>query len=375
MTPTDQALRARIIAFYLPQFHPIPENDEWWGRGFTEWTNVTRARPLFRGHYQPQLPTDLGFYDLRVPEVREAQAEMARTHGVEGFCYWHYWFNGRRLLDRPMNELLATGKPDFPFCIGWANESWTRRWTGEEAEVLLQQTYSQEDDLAHARWLAQAFADPRYIRVGGRPLFILYRAPALPDAKRTIETFRKECIRLGVGEPFIVGRDTHNPGKDMREWGCDITESSSPNLNVLPNAFRPARIADWRRNLSLGVVSGHLKVFDYETGCRMMEFARPAHPHIPGFFVGWDNTPRRGDKAIILIRSTPAAFGRGLRVVLDSVAAKPREERLVFLNAWNEWAEGMYLEPGQLHGHGYLEALRAELLRGNAGTASHHLQR
>ena len=374
-TSTEQALRARIIAFYLPQFHPIPENDEWWGKGFTEWTNVARARPLFRGHHQPQLPTDLGFYDLRVPEVREEQAAMARAHGVEGFCYWHYWFNGRRLLDRPMNELLATGKPDFPFCIGWANESWTRRWTGEEAEVLLQQTYSQEDDLAHARWLAQAFADPRYIRVSGRPLFVLYRAPALPDAKRTIETFRRECVRLGVGEPFIVGRDTHNPGKDMREWGCDITESSSPNLNVLPNAFRAAPIADWRRNLSLGVVSGQLKVFDYEAGCRMMELARPAHPHIPGFFVGWDNTPRRGEKAIILIRSTPAAFGRGLRVVLDSVAATPSEERLVFVNAWNEWAEGMYLEPGQLHGHGFLEALRAELTRRHVDAASHSLQR
>jgi len=360
----DRPLRARVIAFYLPQFHPIPENDQWWGKGFTEWTNVTKSLPLFRGHHQPQLPADLGFYDLRVPEVREQQAELAREYGVEGFCYWHYWFNGKRLLDRPVNELLATGRPHFPFCLGWANESWTRRWTGEEAEVLLKQTYSHEDDLAHGRWLAQSFSDPRYIRVGGRPLFVLYRAPALPDARRTIDTFRRECVRLGVAEPFIVGRDTHHPGADMRDWGCDITESSSPNLNALPGAFRPAGgIGDWLRNASLGVFSGSVKIFDYENSCRLMELSRPKHFHFPGFFVGWDNTPRRGKQAIILVHSNPAAFGRGLRIVFDSIAERPREQRIVFLNAWNEWAEGMYLEPGQLFGHGFLEALKAELMR------------
>jgi lipopolysaccharide biosynthesis protein len=359
-------MRARVIAFYLPQFHPIPENDNWWGKGFTEWTNVTRSEPLFRGHHQPQLPADLGFYDLRVGEVREQQAAMAREYGIEGFCYWHYWFNGKRLLDRPINELLATGKPNFPFCVGWANESWTRRWTGEEAEVLLKQTYSHDDDLAHARWLAETFSDPRYIRVNGRPLFVLYRAPSLPEAQRTTDTFRQECARLGVPEPFIVGRDTHHPGTDMRGWGCDITESSSPNLTVLPGAFRPAGRADWVRNVSLGVLSGSLKVYDYEQGCRLMERARPKHPHFPGFFVGWDNTPRRGNKAIILIRSTPDAFARGLRVVFDSVADQPLETRVVFLNAWNEWAECMYLEPGQLYGHGFLAALRSELTRGSA---------
>jgi lipopolysaccharide biosynthesis protein len=357
-------VNTRVIAFYLPQFHPIPENDAWWGKGFTEWTKVTRTRPLFRGHHQPQLPADLGFYDLRVPEVREQQAELARNHGVEGFCYWHYWFSGKRLLARPLDEMLASGRPDFPFCVGWANESWTRRWTGEEAEVLLQQTYSVEDDLAHARWLAQTFSDSRYIHVRGRPLFVLYRAPALPDARRTTDTFRAECVRLGVPEPFIVGRDTHNPGVDMRTWGCDTSESSSPNLNVLPGAFRPpGHMSDWRRNLRLGVFSGRLKLFDYESSCGLMEAARPEHPHIPGFFVGWDNTPRRGDKAIVLVGSTPDAFGRRLRVVLESVSKHQPDERIVFLNAWNEWAECMYLEPGERYGHGFLEALRTELTR------------
>ena len=354
-------MSARVIAFYLPQFHPIPENDEWWGKGFTEWTNVTRSAPLFRGHHQPQLPADLGFYDLRLPEVRVQQAEMARAHGIEGFCYWHYWFNGRRLLNRPIDEMLARGEPDFPFCVGWANESWTRRWTGEEAEVLLKQTYSEQDDLAHARWLAQTFSDSRYIRVDGRPLFVLYRAPALPDARRTTDTFRAECVRLGVTEPLIVGRDTHNPGTDMREWGCDTSESSSPNLGALPGAFAPPGLRDLARNLSIGVVSSSLKVFDYERSCELMERARPKHSHFPGFFVGWDNTPRRGDKAIVLKDSTPEAFARGFRVVLRSVRDKPPQSRIVFLNAWNEWAECMCLEPGRLFGLGFLEAVKAEL--------------
>ena len=330
---------------------------------------VVKATPLFRGHHQPQLPSDLGFYDLRIPEIREQQAELARDHGIEGFCYWHYWFNGKRLLDRPINEVLATGRPNFPFCVGWANESWTRRWTGEEAEVLLKQTYSEQDDLAHARWLAQTFSDPRYIRVDGRPLFVLYRAPSLPDPVRTTDTFRAECVRLGVPEPYIVGRDTHTPGTDLREWGCDISESSAPNLTVLPRAFQPRpSLRDFARNARLGVLSSSLKIYDYERASELMERVRPTHPHIPGFFVGWDNTARRGRKAIILVRSTPEAFARGFARVLHSVRDRPPEHRIVFLNAWNEWAEGMCLEPSRLYGHGLLQALKAELTAGAANT-------
>jgi lipopolysaccharide biosynthesis protein len=366
---------ARLIAFYLPQFHPVPENDAWWGKGFTEWTNVTKARPLFACHYQPHLPADLGFYDLRVPEVREAQAQLAREHGIEGFCYWHYWFHGKRLLERPLDEVLRSGKPDFPFCLGWANESWSRRWTGEEKEILLKQEYSHEDNLNHARWLAKVFSDQRYMCVNSRPIFVLYRPPALPDAKQTIDTIKAECTRLGLPEPYVIGRDTHNPGVDMRKFGCDITESSAPNLAVLPRVFRPVNwLKDGLRNFKLGVRALDLKVFDYEKACQLMEAARPAHEHIPGFFTGWDNTPRRGRHAVILIRSTPEAFGRGLETVLKSVIHKPSEERIVFLNAWNEWAEGMCLEPDQKYGHLYLKVLKAELEKSAQNITPHPVQ-
>ena len=207
---------ARLIAFHLPQFHPILENDQWWGKGFTEWTNVARAKPLFRGHYQPRLPADLGYYDLQGAETRQAQAELATAYGIEGFCYWHYWFHGIRLLERPVDEILASGEPDFPFCLAWANESWSRSWLGDKREVLIEQKYSEQDDRVHARWLAKAFADPRYIHVNGRPLLVVYKPMDLPEAKRTTEIFRDECRRLGQPEPYLVGIDAHCPGTDMR---------------------------------------------------------------------------------------------------------------------------------------------------------------
>ncbi len=184
--------RPRALAFYLPQFHPIPENDEWWGRGFTEWTNVTRAKPLYPGHYQPHVPGELGYYDLRVPEVREAQAALAAAHGISGFVYYHYWFHGTRLLERPFDEVLASGSPDFPFALCWANEEWTRNWDAQTGKVLMPQEFSDEDDLAHIRWLATAFADDRYIKIDGRPLMLIYRAAAAPQPE-------EDCGHLAEG--------------------------------------------------------------------------------------------------------------------------------------------------------------------------------
>ncbi|MDQ3627188.1 MAG: glycoside hydrolase family 99-like domain-containing protein, partial [Verrucomicrobiota bacterium] len=213
----------RAIAFYLPQFHPIPENDEWWGKGFTEWTNVAKTRPIYPGHYQPHLPNELGFYDLRLPEARDAQADLARDHGIHGFCYYHYWFNGRRVLERPFNEVLASGRPDFPFCLCWANENWTRAWDGREHDVLLAQHYSEADDREHIRWLCRAFADPRYIRIKGKPLFLVYRTTALPDPRRTTDIWREEARRLGIGELFLGRVESNFPGErgDPRPLGFD----------------------------------------------------------------------------------------------------------------------------------------------------------
>jgi hypothetical protein len=368
---SDRGTRARAIAFYLPQFHPVPENDEWWGSGFTEWANVARARPAFRGHYQPHLPGELGFYDLRLPEVRAAQAELAASHGIEGFCWWHYWFEGRRLLGRPFDDVLASGEPSFPFCLAWANESWSRRWLGEERDVLMEQTYSPEDDVRHARWLAGVFADDRYLRVDGRPLFLVYRPRHLADPSRTIEALREEPRRLGVGEPYLVGVNAHCPKVDCRELGFDATLEFEPQLSVLPEFMRDGpSLGKLRRNLRFGVPSGQLKLYDYARARGWMTARQPRFPAIPSIFVGWDNSPRRGKDGVIVVGSTPERFEVGLEQLVGSVEERPAEERLVFLNAWNEWAEGNHLEPDERHSRAYLEAVARVLRPDGAPTAT-----
>ena len=358
-TRSDLRPAVRLVAFHLPQFHPIPENDRWWGKGFTEWTNVARAKPLFRGHYQPRLPADLGYYDLRVPEARHAQAELARSYGIEGFCYWHYWFHGTRLLERPVDEILATGEPDFPFCLAWANESWSRSWLGDEREVLIEQKYSEGDDGVHARWLARAFADPRYIQVNGRPMLVVYRPLSLPDARRTTDIFRDECRRMGMPEPYLVGIDAHCPGTDMRELGFDMTEHHEPQLGVLGwDAVddRPRR-SKLIRNLKKGVFSPTFKIFTYRESVELMAKVRPTFPNFPCCITGWDNTARRGRHAIVMVDPDPEVFRCQLSLVTKSVLHKDIDERIVFINAWNEWAEGMYLEPDARFGHDYLNVV------------------
>ena len=351
--------RARLIAFYLPQFHPIPENDAWWGKGFTEWTNVGKAKPIYRGHVQPLLPADLGFYDLRLPEAREAQAELAQQHGIEAFCYWHYWFNGKRVLERPFEEVLASGRPGFPFCLGWANESWSRSWLGDSRQIILEQTYSDADTRAHAQWLAKAFADPRYLRFSGRPLFLVYRPAKLPDPKRFTDLLRSEITRLGLPDPYLVGCDGHSFGMDMRQHGFDITEHHEPQLGVLPGALSTS-LRESLREIFKGRRKWHkAKVYRYEDARRWMDAVRPNFPHLSGYFVGWDNTARRGRQAVVIDGATPEAVGADLRRLIDSLQDRPWEERVVFVNAWNEWAEGMYLEPDQLQGTKMLKAVHA----------------
>jgi len=352
-------LQTRLITFYLPQFHPIPENDEWWGKGFTEWANVTRTRPLFRGHYQPHLPADLGFYDLRLPEARQAQADLAREYGIDGFCYYHYWFKGKRLLERPFNEVLASGKPNFPFCLCWANETWSRRWLGEESHILAKQDYSPQDDLVHARSLLPAFADPRAIKVDGRPLFLVYRPKDLPEPERTTDVFRQACLENGLPEPYLVGVNAHCRRENCKLIGFDHTLDFRPQLGALPGAFKEGRNWDkLRRNLRQGILSPDLTVYEYGKAIAQMEKAPDDFDKIPSVFVGWDNTPRRGEKGIVVRNTSPQRFERYLA---DTIAeAKPigADGKLVFINAWNEWAEGNHLEPDQEHGHAFLEAVR-----------------
>jgi lipopolysaccharide biosynthesis protein len=370
--------RARLVAFYLPQMYPIPENDEWWGPGFTEWTSVAGAPRLFRGHRQPRVPADLGFYDLRLPETRAAQADLARAHGIEAFCYWHYWFAGKRLLERPFAEVLASGEPDFPFCLAWANQAWTDTWLGT-GRVLQDQPYSPEDDEAHARWLTAAFADDRYLRVDGRPLLVIYRPADLPDPARTTEVIRREAVRAGLAEPFVIGLDGWAVGRDFRADGLDGSVSFSPRLDLLPhlNATPPLqrpyrKVARLVRNARLGVPSSTLKVYDYRAHNDALRALRAgfAHPYYPTVAVGWDNTPRRAEAAVVMLHDDAAHFGAELATVIGEVATKPYEDRLVFLNAWNEWAEGNYLEPDVDRGLATLEAVRRANRRSEPAVAA-----
>jgi len=359
-----QNARARAIAFYLPQFHPIPENDAWWGKGFTEWANVTRAKSLFGGHNQPRLPTDLGFYDLRLPDSRQDQADLARQYGIEGFCYWHYWFDGKRLLERPFNEVLESGQPDLPFCLAWANETWSRRWLGEPKDVLMKQTYSDEDDLKHIRWLIRAFEDDRYMTVDKRPMFLIYRPSDLPSPQNTTDLFREECLKSGIKNPYLIGVNGHDVNLDSTGIGFDATLHFTPQLGILPEAFEDGPLASkLERNLRFGVQSDVLKIYDYKESVKAMLSLREnlPHPTIPSICVGWDNTPRRAEKAIILTESDPDFFKRELSALIDEQSAKPSDERLIFLNAWNEWAEGNHLEPDVQNERRFLEATRNAL--------------
>lgn len=355
----------RCLAFYLPQYHPIPENDRWWGPGFTEWTNVAAARPRFRGHHQPRLPGELGFYDLRVPEVRAAQAALAREHGVDGFVYYHYWFCGQRLLDRPFAEVLSSGEPDFPFALCWANESWTRTWNGRDDKALVTQEYSPADDLDHIRWMAGAFADPRYIKVGDRPLLLVYRAGRLPDARRTAESWRSECGRLGVADPYLVAvHSFENERFDPATLGFDAAVQFAPGLTRLRPAGGVAGRA-LRRALWPGGSRRTNLVASYRAAAEAM-LSEPAvsYRRFPCVSPGFDNSPRRSQGAAILVGSDPEAYGQWLTGAIKGFEPYSQDENLVFVNAWNEWAEGNHLEPCALWGRAFLEAHARAVGRG-----------
>ena len=354
----------RALAFHLPQFHPIPENDEWWGKGFTEWTNVVPTQPRFRGHYQPHLPADLGFYDLRLAESRIAQAELARAHGIHGFCYYHYWFNGRRLLERPVDEILASHQPDFPFCLCWANENWSRRWDGLDQEILLGQNYSAEDDVAHLRSLLPYFKDQRYIKVDGKPLFLIYRLGNLPEPDATLRCWRDEAVRAGLPGLYLCAVECTPPEHGhAAQYALDAAVEFAPDWTQLNHrVYRWRRRPPWFRNRpeSSAFLTNH--VFNYRDLMQAM-LAKPTPPYLryPCVTPMWDNSARRKEGAIVIDGSTPALYEEWLSTVVSRACPRSADEDFIFINAWNEWAEGSHLEPCQLWGRQYLEATRRAL--------------
>jgi lipopolysaccharide biosynthesis protein len=354
--------QVKLICFYLPQYHPIPENDAWWGPGYTEWTGVVQAKPAFPGHQQPRLPSQLGFYDLRLAEVREAQAELARAHGVHGFCYHHYWFHGRRLLERPFNDVLASGKPDFPFCLSWANESWTRRWDGSDERVLIEQRHSIEDDTAFIEALIPAFRDHRYIRIRGKPVLLVYRTDILADPKRTSEIWRTQARKAGLDDLYLIRVETFTPYgiyQNPIEIGFDAA------VEFPPHAVRAPNITG---SVIAPQTPFHGQVLDYRS--LVLNWLRRPEPPFPlfrGLFPSWDNTARKGHRALIFLGSTPALYRGWLSACINWTALhRAADERLVFVNAWNEWGEGCQLEPDTIFQDQYLAATRDALNDGLA---------
>lgn len=348
------------IAIHLPQYHPFKENDAWWGKGFTEWTNVTKAQPLFKGHYQPHLPANLGYYDLRLEETRIAQAEMAKRYGIYGFCYYHYWFNGKRLMNKPVDEILRTRKPDFPFMLCWANENWTRTWDGAESNVLIAQDYSDADDLEHIQFLCKVFADDRYIKIDGKPFFVIYKPFLLPDLKRTIDTWRTEVVKAGFPGLVIGVMNSTVSYQDVLAAGSDYVIDFQPNFSLAPTQeFAP--LSHKLKNKLFGVESAYYnhKIVSYKKYVDHIIHQNYYRPKlIPGITPGWDNTARKRKNGFIFKDANPTDYGRWLQHIIDEFNC---EQPYLFINAWNEWAEGNHLEPDHKWGTRYLEETQIKI--------------
>jgi len=377
-------MKARVIAYYLPQYHPIPENDKYWGKGFTEWTNVAKAKPLFRGHYQPNIPADLGFYDLRLPEVRMQQAELAKEAGIEGFCYWHYWFgNGKKVLDMPFNEVLRTGNPDFPFCLGWANHSWTTK-TWEKGKsfsknaTIFNQTYpGTEDHINHFFELLPAFKDSRYIKVDEKPLVVIFEPTDIPDVSNFILLWNKLAKENGLKGIYFIGRCDALPQMTFRQIKQIDKLTQSRYEDILGLGFDGVnsvtlKYAEFKatgamhkaihstiRKLFGGIV---LDKYRYEDIIKFITTKEDYLDNIyPQLIPRRDRSPRAGRKAMIYYKSTPEKFRVAVRKAIECVNNRDFDHRLIFLNAWNEWGEGAYMEPDLQFGHGYIDVLHDEL--------------
>ena len=348
--------KARTIAFYLPQFYPTPENDEWWGKGFTEWTNVARSKPLFPGHYQPCVPADLGFYDLRMPEIREQQAALAKEAGIEGFCYWHYWFNGRRLLDRVFTEVVESGKPDYPFCLCWANHSWyAKTWDPNKPNrLLIEQTYPGEQDyINHFNAMLSAFKDKRYIRVNGKLLFGIF-APFDFDISSFSSIWNELAYKHGLGGfhffAFVQGASKI----------CNLNTElfDSVVMDPLLACFGSCYSLSLKKQVNNMVQKGNVKYLPYETYCEQtLDFFKQFPLVYPCINPNFDHSPRSGFKGNILHDSTPQKWGNLYRRTIEMFSYRPYEENLIFVKAWNEWGEGNYLEPDLKFGKEYIDVM------------------
>jgi hypothetical protein len=353
VAPLPERQAPLVVALYLPQFHPSPENDQFWGTGFTEWRSVVAAAPRYEGHRQPRRPGELGFYDLRLADTRAQQAELARSHGIDAFMYYHYWFEGRRVLGRPLDEVLASGEPDFPFCLCWANHDWNRNQNGRPDELLVEQRYSEADDLAHAHFLVTAFADRRYLRVDGRPLFAIYRTQELPDAARTMRVLGEACDAAGVPRPFVVRFETNGSEIEPALHGCDAAAELYPHWlhhhpELQPEPVRVGRPHDWFCRYD-------------DVAATSLSRPNPGWRRYPCVVPDWDTSARRPDDfAWGVIGSTPDGYLNWLCGALGRESAAAGDgPKLVFVNAWNEWSECGYLEPDLDHGRAYLEATRS----------------
>lgn len=376
-------MKARVIAYYLPQFHPIPENDKYWGKGFTEWVNVAKAKPQFHGHNQPRIPADLGFYDLRVPEVREEQAKLAKEAGIEGFCYWHYWMgNGRLLLQRPFQEVLSSGKPDYPFCLAWANHDWkTGTWKkGGSSKLIVPMLYPGDKDyINHFNYVLPAFKDHRYITIDGKPIFVIFDPYSFKDISHFINLWRNLAIENGLKGIYFIAL-IHSTTTMRRDKQGTITRVL-PNLHsseqvykdILDlgfdgiNSFGKPRaemlyLGKYRRILSSII---HKK-FPFLPSLKlnyskvMKNFFAPEDNWeniFPTIFPQWDRTPRAGNSEGIYTHATPENFKKHIIHALDIIKNKSDEHKILFLRSWNEWGEGNYVEPDATYGHGFLDAL------------------
>lgn len=380
----DNSKKVRVIALYLPQYHPIPENDKYWGKGFTEWTNVAKAKPLFRGHYQPRVPADLGFYDLRLPQVREEQAKMADEAGIEGFCYWHYWFgNGKEVLQMPFDEVVKSGKPDFPFCLGWALHDWTTKtWEKgnsiEKDTMIFKQEFPGEtDDIKHFYRLLDAFKDKRYIKVDGKLLFSILDPKKMPEPRRFMELWNRLALENGLPGFHFVGiidsmpvinkdniKDVDKAVDDniseVKELGFDAIGTTNQKYAELKTGGRLRKIcfAMVRKFLSGALLDryNYSKIIDnfYSSSDRRDDV-------YPQLLVGWDRSPRSGRKAIIYYNNNPETFRKAVRKAIECVKDKKPQHKVIFLNSWNEWGEGAYMEPDLRYGKEKIYVLEEEL--------------